>query len=93
MIAELRRRVERIEATSAPPSEPRWFDLKRACAKKGVSYNTLASSANAWLRPNGGEPDTILNNRHHWHLDTVLEWCELGDAELARRYRRDSGVA
>lgn len=85
--------MEALETMSASSSEPTWFDLKRACAKKGVSYNTLASRANAWRRPNGGVPDTTLNNRDHWHADTIGEWCELGDDELARRYRTEPGVA
>lgn len=62
-----------------------WITLKRACAMKGVSWETVRRTP--WRQPNGGEPDEIINNRVYWRPETIQEWILLGDRELARRYK------
>jgi hypothetical protein len=65
---------------------PAWLDLQDACQLKGVNYNSLSNSANAWRRPRGGVPDGILNGRAHWRPETVAEWIMQDDEDLYLRY-------
>ena len=83
-------RITRLETiVNAIASWPgRNIDLKTAARLKGIRYNSLTSSEARWKRPNGGEPDMVINNRNYWRPETIREWILMDDAELKRRYKR-----
>jgi len=79
-LQKLRDELEGIKQKMAPKQE--LFDLKEACALKGVSYGSLATQKYRHLQPNRGVPDVIACGRSRWRWATVQGWLSLSDADL-----------
>ena len=56
---------------------PEWINLQRACALKGIAYNSAKSKPR--LQPNGGVADATLNGRRVWSKETVFKWLSVTD--------------
>lgn len=54
-----------------------WFDLKQACAMKGINYNTVVSKAG--LQPRHGKADAVIAGRRRWRRETIIDWLEMTD--------------
>jgi hypothetical protein len=68
-VKSLKEEVESIKEKMNPKQE--LFDLKEACALKGVSYGTLATTKYRHLQPNKGEPDVVVCGRARWRYNTI----------------------
>jgi len=79
-LQKLRDELEGIKQKMSPKQE--LFDLKEACALKGVSYGSLATQKYRHLQPNRGVPDVIACGRSRWRWATVQNWLSLSDTEL-----------
>lgn len=58
----------------------RWYNLKDACAYKGVTYSTVKASC--YRQPLGGRPDALINGRKMWRAESVEEWVEVTDENI-----------
>jgi len=67
---------------SIPKKE--WYNLKEACALKGINYHTVSNKS--YLKPRNGEPDGIIGGRKAWRKETILEWVNQTDTELKNLY-------
>lgn len=74
--------LQGIKQKMAPHQE--LFDLKEACALKGISYGSLSNQKYRYLQPNGGVPDLISCGRSRWRWETVQKWVTQSDEDLAR---------
>jgi hypothetical protein len=77
-VSRLEKRLSHIEAKIN--SQQEWFDLKAACALKGLNYHTVSSRPK--LQPNQGEADAVIAGRKRWRRETILRWLELTDEDL-----------
>jgi hypothetical protein len=83
LLAELenvKNELKGIKEKMAPHQE--LFDLKEACAYKGVSYGSLATNKYRHLQPNGGIPDIIACGRSRWRWETIQNWVTQSDEDL-----------
>lgn len=71
-VTVLTEKIEAMEQYIQPQRE--WWDLKAACAWKGVSYNSVTSKRS--LQPKNGYEDAIVSGRRMWRRKTVAEWIE-----------------
>ena len=53
-------------------AEPSWFNLRAACARKGLEYGGVKSRP--WLQPNGGQADATVGGRRVWSCESVVAW-------------------
>jgi hypothetical protein len=88
ILAGQRELAEQLETLSASVGIAReWWDLKSACARKGINYGT----ARVWPehQPNGGVPDAMLTGKKMWRWKTIEAWLSVvdKDVEEGRRAR------
>ena len=81
-IKGLKAELEELKNKLNPKQE--LFDLKEACALKGLSYGSLASQKYKHLQPNGGKPDVMACGRSRWRYETVQKWLTQSDEELEK---------
>lgn len=57
-----------------------WFNLKEACALKGLNYKTAGNRRR--FQPNRGIEDGKVGGRKVWRRDTIIKWLGQTDDEL-----------
>lgn len=56
-----------------------WYNLKDACVRKGINYNTAKSITR--YQPNHGIPEARLCGRKVWRRRTIERWLRETDGE------------
>jgi hypothetical protein len=74
--------LQEIKQKMAPYQE--LYDLKEACALKGISYGTLSNMKYKHLQPNGGVPDVLSCGRARWRWVTVQKWLTQSDSDMEK---------
>ena len=85
LVAEVRGLRRELALMDSAPRQA-WYNLKVACALKGVCYNSVKSRAE--LQPNGGKADATIGGRRVWRRETVEAWL----GEVGPWYAENSNV-
>lgn len=80
-LGKVKDELEAIKQKMAPHQE--LFDLKEACALKGISYGSLSNQKYRYLQPNCGVPDIVACGRSRWRWETIQKWVTQSDEDLA----------
>ena len=75
-------RHEIVELKDRVHPERELYDLKTACAMKGINYHTASSKHK--YQPNSGIPDCHAGGGRRWKHTTICEWLKKGDDELPK---------
>jgi len=70
-------RQEIFELKDRVRPEREYYDLKTACAIKGINYHT--ASGKHKYQPNNGVPDCYVGGGRRWKRETIVEWLKSVD--------------